>query len=1062
MTKGLFAHPSHCGPRLDFGILRIGLMIFLSTGLSFSASPGSSAGLPPAATRAVDFAKDIQPILAAQCYACHGPEKQKADLRWDSKASVFKTGDHGPIVVPGNSAESRVIKLVAGLDPQTIMPPRGERLTSAQIGLFRAWIDQGATWVDIAVASTVNKRDHWAFKAPMRPPLPAVKQTKWLRNPIDSFVLARLEREQLHPAPEADRTTLIRRLSLDLTGLPPTLKEIDQFLADQAPGAYERLVERLLASPHYGECWGRHWLDLARYADTNGYEKDRPRSIWPYRDWVVQAFNRDLPYDQFTIEQLAGDLLPNPTPDQRIATGFLRNAMLNQEGGIEPEQFRVEALIDRMDTLGKSFLGLTINCCQCHNHKFDPFSQKEYYQLFAFLNNDDETFMEVPTPDKERQRLEILDEVRVLEDAAISQSTNLIACMPAWEEELAKPTTNWTVLDPKEWASFSTKFEKQEDLSLLGGGDIHDGGVMRVLLETSLTNITGFRLEASTNVNLLYGGPGEVGKGSFLVKEFTAEASPLDDLTVTNKIKFRRALADFEAPGFSITNSIDGDTKKGGWTPTRTAERRNENHVAVFECEQPVGFPGGTRLIFNIHQTFNSNEKSGDLDVDSKLDCHLIGCLRLSATTNETPLVLSPLSPEQQKSLAITPEQRSPEQTRQLFDIFRRSEPGFTQLNQQIDNLWTNWPSLPTTMVLSQRAKPRTTHVFKRGDRLRPDEEVLPATPSVLHPFPARAPRNRLGLAQWLIDPRSPTTARAMVNRIWQTYFGQGLVTTPEDFGTRVEAPSHPELLDWLACEFMRPTVLNADHSPAWSIKHIHRLIVTSATYRQSSHVTPEIYAKDQYNRLLERGPRVRVEGEVVQDIALSVSGLLNPKLGGPSVFPPIPASVGDTVFSGFSWTESKGEDRYRRGLYTFWKRSLPFPSLAAFDVSTGETSCPRRARSNTPLQALTTLNEKTFVEAAQALALRVIKEGGQDNKSRARYAFRLCTGRPPAPSEVNKLLTFWKEEYRHFENDTAAAVKISSPDLTNMPPDLNLHKVAAWAMVSRTILNLDETITKE
>lgn len=1062
MNQGLFLRVSIRGGVLFRVAVVVCLLLaaFRPAGLS-QAAPAAPAILPPPATRRVDFLKDIQPMLAERCYACHGPDKQKGDLRWDVKTSVFKNGEHGPIVMPGNSGQSRVIKLVAGLDPETVMPPRGERLTAAQIGLLRAWIDQGAAWVDVAVAAAADKRNHWAFKPPTRPPLPVVKHKSWVRNPIDYFVLARLEKENLSTASPADRATLIRRVSLDLIGLPPTPKEEDEFLADRRPDAYERLVERLLASPHHGERWGRIWLDLARYADTNGYEKDRPRSIWPYRDWVIQAFNRDLPYDRFVIEQLAGDLLPNPTLDQRIATGFLRNAMLNQEGGIEPEQFRVEALIDRMDTVGKACLGLTINCCQCHNHKFDPFSQKEYYQLFAFLNNDDESYLEVPTPEQERKRLDILNKTQALDEVAMVQATNLMACFETWQKELIAESNHWTVLDPKEWAGFSTKFEKQEDLSLLGGGDVQPGGVMRVLLDTTMTNITGFRLEALTNANLLYGGPGEVGKGSFLVREFTVEASPLSDLTVTNKVHFRRALADFEAPGFSITNAIDGELEKGGWTPTLSAERRNENHVAVFECEEPVGFPGGTRLVFTIYQTLKADDKSGGLDAESKLDCHLLGSFRLGATIDPVPLTVDPLSPEQRQWLTVDSSQRPKEQTHELFDVFRHGEAGFASLNQQIDQLWANWPTVPTTMVLSQRAKPRITRVFKRGDWLRPDEEVRSATPAVLHPFPAGAPRNRLGLAQWIVDRRSPTTARVMVNRIWQAYFGQGLVTTPEDFGTRVEGPSHAELLDWLACEFMHP-VPGAHPVADWSIKHIHRLIVTSATYRQSSRVTPEIYAKDQYDRLLERAPRVRVDAELVQDIALSVSGLLNPAIGGPSVFPPIPASVGDTVYSGFNWPESKGEDRYRRGLYTFWKRALPFPSLSAFDAPAGETACPRRTRSNTPLQALTTLNEKTFVEAAQAMALRVLKEGGEDDRARARYAFRLCTGRTPTASELDKLLAFWKEQYNHFENDTADAVKVASPDLAKMPAEVNLHKVAAWAMVSRAILNLDETITKE
>lgn len=1055
------------------GVFSLGLGVLFLGGAKVcqAADPSRAAPLPPAATRRVDFSRDIQPLLSQHCYGCHGPDKQKGDLRWDVKESAFKTGDHGPIIVPGKSSSSRVIVLVSGLDPDSVMPPRGERLTTEQIGLLRAWIDQGAVWPASATvaAKAADKRNHWAFKPPVRPAVPAFERNKWARNPIDDFILARLEKEKLRPSPEADRVTLIRRVTLDLTGLPPTPDEVDIFLADRAPGAYERLVDRLLASPHYGELWGRHWLDVARYADSNGYEKDRARSIWPYRDWVIDAVNRDMPFDEFTIEQLAGDLLPHPTLQQRIATGFLRNSMLNQEGGIEPEQFRVEALIDRVDALGKAFLGLTVNCCQCHDHKFDPFTQTDYYRLYAFLNNDNEAFLEVPTAEQSRQRRQILDKIHSLELHAMDRMTNLQERLRTWEKIQANPAPRWTVLDPTVWENFGTKFEKQDDLSLLGGGDITAGGVSRVYIDTKLTNITGFRLEALTNPNLMYGGPGEVGKGSFLVKEFTAETYSLENPTVTNKIKFRRAVADMAAPGFEATNAIDGDTEKGGWTPTTTPEHRNENHSIVFECEQPVNLTGGVRLLITLHQNFNGDDKNPGHDVDSKLDCHLLGSFRLSATTDPLPLSDSVVASAQRDVLAIPEERRTPEQRRELFSLFRLSDPACAGLNKEIDKEWEQWPYPATTMVLQQRPHPRVTHLFIRGDRLRPAQVVHPGVPSFLNPLPAGAPLNRLGLAKWIIDPASPTTARVIVNRIWQAYFGQGLVTTPEDFGTRVETPSHPELLDWLACEFMRPKIADAQlgfpGAPPpvpWSLKHIHRLIVTSATYRQSSLVTPQLYAKDQFDRWLERAPRVRVDGEVVQDIALAASGLLNPEIGGPSVFPPIPPSVGDTVYGGFSWPQSKGADRFRRGMYTFWKRSLPFPTLAAFDVPTAENACPRRVRSNTPLQALTTLNEKTFVEAAQALALRVMKEGGPDNAARVRYAFRLCTGRAPDHEESQALLSFWQQQYDHFENDTADAVKVASADLSNLPPDVNLHKAAAWAMVSRTILNLDETITKE
>jgi hypothetical protein len=741
-----------------------------------------------------------------------------------------------------------------------------------------------------------------------------------------------------------------------------------------------------------------------------------------------------------------------------------------------------------MDTLGKAFLGLTIACAQCHNHKYDPFAQKEYYQLYAFLNNDDEAFAEVPTPKQQKQRQEILTKVRELEDKGMNEATHLKEAMDAWEKRVADVTTNWVLLDPKDWHNFATKYEKQEDGSLLGGGDLQPGGVMHVWVETQLTNITGFRLDALTNANLMYGGPGLLGKGSFLLREFTVEAYPLRDPTVTNKVKFRRALADMEAPGFSIANTIDGEADKGGWTPALTPNGRNQNHVAIFECSEPIaGFEGGTRLHIALHQLVKSDEK------DKDLDCHMLGCLRLSATTEATPLHVDPLSPVQRQLLAVAPGQRTPEQRRELFNVFRLSQDGFIGFNKKIDDGWTNWPYPATSLVLQQRPAPRVTHVFKRGDRLRPGEIVQPRVPAVLNPFPEGAPRNRFGLAKWLVDPRNPTVARVAINRLWQEYFGQGIVTTPEDFGTRVDAPSHPALLDWLACELVNPEVTwlhgymvaseKSDQAASgsqndvthvthltdvthplvpWSLKHIHRLIVTSATYRQVSKVSPELYAKDPYNRLLARGPRFRVEGETVQDIALAASGLLNAKIGGPSIYPPIPGSVGDTVYGGFNWPETKGEERFRRGLYTFWKRSLPFPSLAAFDAPSGEFSCPRRVRSNTPLQALTTLNEKIFVEAAQAVALRVVKEGGLDNRARAIYAFRLCTGRKPTPDEIARLLNFWNEQYAYFEERTADALKVAVPDIQDAPGAVNLHKVAAWAMVSRALLNLDETITKE
>jgi hypothetical protein len=1037
------------------------------------AGMARAAALPPPVARPVDFVKDVQPILAARCYECHGEKKQKGELRWDVKSVVMKGGDQGPALLPGKSAESLVIQMVGGLKGEDLlMPAKGGPLSAEQIGVLRAWIDQGAVWPDDATVKLAEPKDHWAFQAPVRPSVPTLASQAASVHPIDAFIRAGLDQQGLKPAPRADRPTLLRRLSLDLIGLPPTPREVDDFVADTSADAYAKVVERLLASPHYGERWGRHWLDAARYADSNGFEKDAARSIWPYRDWVIQAVNRDLPFDQFTVEQLAGDLLPNASLEQKIATGFLRNSMLNQEGGIEPEQFRTEAMIDRVDAVGRAWLGLTIACAQCHNHKFDPLAQKEYFQIYAFLNNDDEPFLEVPTAAQQKKRDYLRAKIAAAEDQAMQATTNLAARLAAWESESAGATGEWQVLRPVEWHNFASKYELQPDGSMLAGGDVKPTGVTYLWFDlpaTSSPGITGFRLEALRHANLPQNGPGQVQKGGWLLREFTAEAYARTNASVTNQIKFRRALADVEAPGFSITNAIDGKTDKGGWTASTLPVLKNREHRAVFELAEAIPqFPGGTRLLITLHQKHSSiDAHGGALDKETGFDSHAFGRFRLSATTSAAPLRVDPFTEAQRALLAVAPEQRTAEQRREMFNLFRWQDASFAKVNAKIDGQWTNWIYVPTTLALQDRAVPRTTRVFRRGDWQRPGDEVQPEVPKILHSFPADAPRNRLGFARWLVDRRSPTTTRVLVHRVWQAYFGAGLFTTPEDIGTRCETPSHPELLDWLAVEFMEPSFdvqssrFKVQHSPAWSLKHLHRLIVSSETYQQSSRITPDALAKDAYNKWLARGARFRVESEIVQDIALSAGGLLSAKIGGPSVRPPIPGSVADTVYGGFSWPESTGEDRYRRGMYTFWKRALPFPAMLAFDAPTADASCTRRTRSNTPLQALTTLNEKTFVEAAQAMGLRVYREGGNDDRSRATFAFRLGTGRVPTERELGSLLKFYEEQHRYFEDRTTDALKVGVAS-TNFPPNVNLHKVAAWAMVSRAVLNLDETITKE
>ncbi|HMV85549.1 MAG TPA: DUF1549 and DUF1553 domain-containing protein [Blastocatellia bacterium] len=936
----------------------------------------------------------------------------------------------------------------------------------------------GAVWLNSVSAKVDGNLAHWAFIAPVRPVLPNVKNSARVSSPVDRFILAALEKQGLTLSPEADRATLIRRLSLDLTGLPPTLKEIDNFLADTSPNAYEKLVDRLLASPHYGERWGRWWLDAARYADTNGFEKDRDRSIWPYRDWVIRSFNADKPFDQFTIEQIAGDLLPNATVEQRVATGFLRNSMLNEEGAVDPEQFRVEGLIDRVDAIGKAFLGLTINCTQCHTHKFDPIKHEEYYRFYAFLNQDEEPEMEVPTPAESKKRDSLLARVAKLEDELSAKHSDLPQRMAAWEAQAKQQAGEWTVLENAEViATNGVKFEELLDHSFIPRGDNPPTGVYYLTAKTQLKNITGIRLELMTDHTLPRTGPGRSTQGVAWLSEFVAETAPVSQADKLQPLKVAEATADFAAPNNPISLAIDGNLKSS-WSIDAGPGLRNQDRRAVFALQTPLaGFDGGTLLKFSLSQ----KEFGGS--AAERFEAPNIGRFRISVTTAPNPKA-DPLPTNVRRLLAVPVANRTPEQQREVFRYYRTTVPEFADTNNAIANLMKQWPYPATTLTVTPRPVPRETHIFKRGDWKRPGEAVTPGTPSFLHPFPATAPRNRLGLAQWLAAKENPLTARVIVNRVWQTYFGQGLVSSPEDFGTRCETPSHPELLDWLAVEFRdgetgrrgdgetgrqgdeakSPTTNHQPPTTApWSLKHIHKLIVMSATYRQSSHISPELLRADATNRLLARAPRLRVEAEAVRDIVLSAGGLLSLKIGGPSVFPPIPDGAMAVSFrSRTVWETSKSEDRYRRAMYTFWKRSVPYPSLSVFDAPNADMACTRRIRSNSPLQALTTLNDAAFLEAAQALAMRLWKEGGNDDAAKVRYGFRLCTGRLPDEFEQTRLLQLLQKEQGRFAGNTAAAVYVSSPDLNNLPANMDLHELASWTLVARVLLNLDETITKQ
>ncbi len=789
---------------------------------------------PPAAT--VDYLRDVQPILEANCYDCHAQEEQSSGLRLDTRTAILRGGNRGATVVSEKPLESELLRALLGEGDTPRMPPEdyGEPLDETEINTLRQWIVEGATGPDDAAIAQSMRRtsDHWSFLPVVRPMVPNVKQRAWVRNSIDAFVLTRLEADDIRPSPEAARTTLIRRLSFDLRGLPPTPEEVDRFCSDPSSDAYDRLVDRMLDSPHYGERWGRYWLDAARYADSDGYTIDAPREIWKYRDWVIDALNNDMPFDAFTMHQMAGDLLSDVPLAATIATGFHRNTLINQEGGTDKEQFRVEAVVDRVTTVGTVYLGLTLNCARCHDHKFDPISQREFYELFAFLNNDDEPKIDVPTPLQTERRRQ---------------------------------------LQP-----------------------------------------------------------------------------PIDEVT-------------------------------------REIKQRDEQLAA----EQPAW--------------------------EAKLSTEL----------------RSKLPADVQAALELMPEQRDEKQQQALAKSHRESDPQRKELAAKLNGLKKQLPKVPTTMVLRARDKPRTTHVHIRGDFLRHGAEVTARVPEVLPAIKRNGDQTltRLDLARWLVDPRNPLPARVTVNRVWQAYFGRGLVETENDFGTQGSPPSHPRLLDWLASEFVEN---------GWSLKSLHRLIVRSASYRQSSHARPDLDAIDPDNRLLARQSRRRFAAEVIRDNALAVSGLLSRKVGGPSVFPYQPDGVMRLAQVERPWNVSPGEDGYRRGMYTYFWRSTPHPFLKTFDAPDSNTTCTRRYQSNTPLQALTLLNDQSFIECAEALGKHLAECDIEDDAARVRYAVQLCLAREPNEYEMTRLLDL-------------IAIERETEDQHH-----------PWTTLARVMLNLDEFITRE
>ncbi len=1029
---------------------------------------GVAGGLVAPAAEGPDFARDVRPILSNRCFKCHGPDEgnRESGLRLDMRDAAVAALDSGHrAIVPGRPDDSELVARITSRDPDLVMPPPHTKVTlsTTEQRILQDWIAAGADY-----------RPHWAFTKPVRPPVPAaasLRQSDWPRNDIDRFVLARLEREGVAPSPEADRATLCRRVHLDLVGLPPTPTELDAFLGDTAADAYEKLVDRLLASPRYGERWARRWLDLARYADTNGYEKDRPRTIWPYRDWVIRAFNDDMPFDQFTIRQLAGDMLPDAKPDDVIATGFHRNTMINEEGGIDPLEFRYLAMVDRVGTTGAVWLGLTTACAQCHTHKFDPLTQTDYYSLMALLNNADEPEWTIPDPNDARQAAAITAKIQAFWEglpgkwplpsaaaaeqarlagtsaagpaptAAAPQPTSpadearrqaaLTARFDAWNREESARAIDWRIVRPTKLETSMPHLVVRADGSILGSGDVTKSDVYTLTLPAVDHPVRAVRLEVLPDPSLPNAGPGlcwyEGPKGDFFLSEL--------ELTMPGgeRLKVAKATDSFSGqPAFSGSKStaaqaIDGEMSSG-WS---TNGDQGRPHAAVFAFAEPV--PAGTPLTLRMR-------------FERHYACPL-GCFRLSVTAADNAEARGHTAAEE-AALTKAAETRTQAEQQVVFRRFLLAASELAEAAKQLRGLEAGLRGGHKTLVLQERPadNPRPTFLHHRGEFTQPKQRVQPATPAFLPQLSPGAKADRLALARWLVSPENPLVARVTVNRQWHAVFGRGFVPTLEDFGYQSEPPSHPELLDWLAVTFRE--------DQGWSLKKLHRLLVTSATYRQSSAVSPLLVEKDPKNVLLARGPRVRLEAEVIRDAALRAAGLLSEKMYGPGVRPPQPQGVTEVAYGSPAWQASSGEDRFRRSIYTYQKRTAPFAMVTTFDGPTGESCLPRREVSNSPLQALTLLNDPMFVEVAQAVG-RAALAAGTDDASRLRELARRVLSRDFSPEESQAIGSYLEQQRRRLTAGELDAKSLAGSD----GPDV--IERAAWMLAARVVMNLDEAIVK-
>ena len=1059
---------------LRFRGIGMGWMAIVGIGSAISAV----GGVREAGTR-VDFNRQIRPILSDHCFACHGPDegKRKAGLRLDREEDAFrklKSGQHA--LVAGKPESSTLVERILTKDPDEIMPPpeHGKPLTASQIDLLKAWVQQGAAW-----------QQHWSFIAPTVPELPRVKDGKWARNAIDTFVLSRLESEGLQPNPEADPVSLQRRVTLDLTGLPPTVEEVDAFLADKRPDAYERLVDRLMESRHYGERVGQNWLDLARYADTSGYHFDGVRFMWLWRDWVIDAFNADKPFNEFAVEQLAGDLLPNPSVSQRVATGFVRNNMTNDEGGADPDEYLNKYVVDRVNTLGATFLGLTVGCTECHDHKYDPISTKEFYRLYAFFHNVPEKGLDrirtdnppprlpVPTPEQATRFVEADFAVKDAEKTLQDRTNELGETQEKWERELGErppppPPTNGM--------AFRWSFDGALDAGVAWKG----------------TNAAEFA-------------DGRFGKALKLDGKAHAEAASRAEWGRTNAFAVA-AWVRLEGDGAILSQMEKGPGYRGfdllvsdrrlqthlihAWPDNalkvRTKDQLPQNQwVHVAASHDGSGKASGVKLFVNGVRKDLETEKDQLKDSPATTEPLRLGSRNgesfLKGQLDDLRVFARSLSESDARALtfegyaaivAKSRGQRSEEERNDLSRFYRenhavdylRAEKALAQARRNKDGFYSK---IPTTLIMEELDPPRETFVLVRGDFRTRGERVEPGTPAFLPPLPP-GPTNRLALARWLVSKENPLTARVTVNRYWAMFFGNGLVKTVNDFGSQGEWPSHPELLDFMATRFRdggsaaAPTRRRSAREPQlrpWRVKDLLRLMVTSATYRQAATATPDKLTRDPYNRLFTRGPRLRLDAEYIRDNALAVSGLLNPKVGGPSVKPYQPPGIWDGTDSVF--VQDHGQDLYRRGMYVFWRRSAHYPSFATFDAPNREVCTFLRQRTQTPLQSLVLMNDPAFVEAARGLAQRVIKEEPSDLDRRLVRAFRHTLGRKPQPDEVAVLKQTHQQQLARFQADPAAAKALLAVGESKAPESADPAGLAAMTAVANVLLNLNETITK-